>query len=195
MSSRHFANTSTTSKCAALFPKTVEACQELAGTAKDRATESLRKIYDIPPSQRTFSNTAAPLDISRAEHLTSCSILSVVVSVSPLQAVRDEARKQIVDLESFSIDNFESNRRLYAALKEVNASQAYVAEYVKGGKNAEYSYWMEEQLADYRRKGMELPDEEFEAVVQVQKDLAALSTQFQRILARTRPRCTSLRMK
>ncbi|CAJ1009472.1 putative Peptidase family M3 [Leishmania naiffi] len=102
-----------------------------------------------------------------------------MASVSPSKEVRDEANKRVVELETFAIDNFESNRKLYSALKEVCAAPAYKAEYANGKAPRECTYWMEEQLADYRRKGMELPEEEFQKVVQLQKELASLCTVFQ----------------
>lgn len=180
MSSPIFADICTVDKCAAIFPKTVAACQELAKAAKSRAEQSLKVIYDVAAADRTYVNTAKSIDTAATELDVASSLLSVIASVSPSKEVRDEATKQSVELESFAIDNFESNRRLYAALKEVSATPAYEAEYASGKAPREYAYWLEEQLADYRRKGMELPEAEFQTVVQLQKDLSALCTQFQR---------------
>ncbi|KAK7194430.1 thimet oligopeptidase [Novymonas esmeraldas] len=177
--SRIFADVSSASKCAALFPKTVAACEDLVKAAKQRAEQSLSSIYSIAAADRSFSNTAKPMDVAATELDVSASLLSVIASVSPSKEVRDEATKRVVELETFSIDSFESNRRLYAALKEVCAAPAYEAEYVSGTATREYTYWMEEQLADYRRKGMELPEADFQKVVQLQKELASLCTEFQ----------------
>ncbi|KAL7701282.1 thimet oligopeptidase [Lotmaria passim] len=176
---RIFADVTSASKCAALFPKSAAACVELVKTAKSRAEHSLSKIYGVAAAERTYDNTAKTIDIAATELDVSASLLSVVASVSPSKDVRDEATKQVVELESFAIDNFESNRRLYSALKEVCAAPAYDAEYANGKAPCEYKYWMEEQLADYRRKGMELPEAEFQKVIQLQKELAALCTKFQ----------------
>ncbi|CAG9576478.1 putative thimet oligopeptidase [Leishmania major strain Friedlin] len=174
-----FANISTVEKCAALFPKTVAACEDLVKAAKHRAEQSLGKIYGISAADRTFENTAKSIDMASIELEVSASLLSVIASVSPSKEVRDEATKRVVELETFSIDNFESNRQLYSALKEVCAAPAYEAVYASGKAPREYTYWMEEQLADYRRRGMELPEEEFQKVVKLQKELASLCTVFQ----------------
>jgi thimet oligopeptidase len=177
--SRIFADVTSASKCAALFPKTAAACEELVKVAKSRAEQSLNKIYEVAAADRTYDNTAKTIDVAATELDVSASLLSVVASVSPSKDVRDEATKQVVELETFAIDNFESNRRLFSALKEVCATPAYRAEYGSGKSPREYTYWMEEQLEDYRRKGMELPEEEFQKVVQLQKELASLCTKFQ----------------
>ncbi|GET89519.1 metallo-peptidase, clan MA(E), Family M3 [Leishmania tarentolae] len=174
-----FANISKVEKCAALFPKTVAACEEMFKAAKHRAEESLGRIYSIAAADRTFQNTAKPIDIASTELSVSAGLLHVIASVSQSKEVRDEATKLFMELNTFSIDNFESNRKLYSALKEVRAAPTYEAVYVSGKAPREYTYWMEEQLADYRRKGMDLPEEEFQKVVQLQKDLASLCTVFQ----------------
>lgn len=176
--SRVFADVSCASKCASLFPKTVSACQEVVSIAKKRAEAALSKIYDVSAETRTFVNTAEAFDIAAAELSISASLLSVVLSVSPEREVRDEASKQLVALDSFSIDNFQSNRRLYQALKETSANDSFKQEYCTGNKDQEYSFWLSEQLEDYRRKGLELPETDFQEVVQLQKELSELSTAF-----------------
>ncbi|KAG5501920.1 hypothetical protein JKF63_04190 [Porcisia hertigi] len=174
-----FANVSTVQRCAALFPKTVEGCESVVKAAKQRAEQSLSKIYGVAAADRTFNNTAKPVDIAETELDVSTSLLSVISSVSPSKEVRDEATKCVVELEKFSIDCFASNRQLYSALKDVHDAPTYKAEYENGTAPREYSYWIEEKLAEYRRKGMELPEKEFHRVVQLQKELASLCTDFQ----------------
>jgi thimet oligopeptidase len=174
-----FANTTSLRGCAELFPKTAEDCQKLGKDAKLRAEQSLNKIYEVAAADRTYDNTAKAIDRAATELEISSGIFSVMINVAPDKGIRDEASKQLVELQRFSIDNFESNRRLFSALKEVCATPAYRAEYGSGKSPREYTYWMEEQLEDYRRKGMELPEEEFQKVVQLQKELASLCTKFQ----------------
>ncbi|RNE96407.1 metallo-peptidase, Clan MA(E), Family M3, partial [Trypanosoma conorhini] len=179
MARRLFADVETASTCACLFPKSVSACQVVAEAAKKRALEKLNAIYSVE-GNRTFTNTAVAVDIAAAEFGVSSSLLSVVMNVSADKATREEANKRIVELKAFEIDNFQSNKRLYAALKDVSQSPEYRKEYLEGKKDREYSYWLEEELKDYRRKGMELPEDKFKEVVELQKELSALCTTFSR---------------
>lgn len=180
MSSKIFASVGTCSECARLFPASVSACTELVQAAKERSLKALDTIYSNGGSKRTFTNTAEAIDIAATELDVSASLLSVVSHVSPSKELRDAANKQVVELESFAIDNFESNRRLYQALKEVSGSESYQAEYTgpNATKDGEYNYWLQEQIEDYKRKGMELEEAEFARVVQLQKDLSQLTTTF-----------------
>lgn len=178
MASRIFADISTASKCAGLFPTTVASCQEAATAAKARAVAILDRVLSIENKDRTFCNTADATDIAAAELSITSSALSVLSQVSTCKEIRDEANKLLVDLRSFSIDSFESNRALFKAYKAVSESEGYKAEYLDGNKDPEYKYWLSEELDDYRRRGMDLPEEQFQEVVQLQKDLSQLSTIF-----------------
>ncbi|CBH12027.1 metallo-peptidase, Clan MA(E) Family M3,putative [Trypanosoma brucei gambiense DAL972] len=180
MTSRLFADIVDASKCAKFFPKTPSAVQEVAAEAKRRALEKLERIYSLSSASRTFLNTASVADVAAAEIGVSASLLSVAMNVSPDEATRQEAKQQMVDLQSFSIDHFESNKRLFESLKAVSQSNAYRDEYVNGGRDREYSYWLDEELKGYKRKGMELPDSELEKVVSLQKELSSLCTTFSR---------------
>ncbi|KEG10282.1 putative thimet oligopeptidase, putative,metallo-peptidase, clan MA(E), family M3 [Trypanosoma grayi] len=180
MALRIFADVGNVKNCASMFPKTVSACQLVAQEAKTRAMKKLNEIYSCPDASRTFANTAELADIAAAEFDISTSLLSVAMSVLPDESTREEANKQIVELKSFEIDNFQSNKRLFEALKTVSLSPGYKEEYINGSKNKEYSYWLEEELRDYRRKGMELPEDKFNEVVALQKELSALCTTFSR---------------
>ncbi|EAN88423.1 putative thimet oligopeptidase [Trypanosoma cruzi] len=179
MALRIFADVETASKCAVLFPKNVSACQVVAEEAKLRAMEKLNAIYSFE-GNRTFDNTAVAADIAAAEFDVSLSLLSVIMSVSTVKEIREEANKQIVELKSFEIDNFQSNKRLFEALKEVSQSSQYKEKYLEGNKDKEYSYWLDEELRNFRRKGMELPDNKFQEVVALEKELSALCTTFSR---------------
>ena len=173
MSRRIFADVRAAATCAALFPRTVEGIQQIVADAKSRALGSLEQIYS-PAGPRTFSNTAAASDLAAAEVGVSSSILSVVKNVSPDKLLRDEANKQIVDLQAFVIDQFSSNKRLYAAVKEYCATDEWT-----GGKiTGERQYWLSEELKDFKRRGFDLPEDEFAQVVALQKELSALSTAF-----------------
>lgn len=170
MTTRLFTEVRTVAECAALFPKTTTAVAELAAAAKARALTALEAVY-ATAEPRTFQNTAVSIDLAAANLDASASILSVVKNTHTDSAVREEARKWMVDLDAFSIDHFSSNRKLYNALKSIDASTVPTA-------RSEYQYWLENELKDYRRRGMDLPDETFAKVVALEKEISECTTQF-----------------
>lgn len=186
--SRVFANASTVSHCAKLFPTSVAAIQELAISAKQRALASLHSVYEA--SHRTFDTVCVPTDVAAAELSIACSILSVVKNTNPAKELRDEATKQMIDLDSFSIDHFSSNKKLYEAVRDVE-SGVDRDESLKGVyADPEYRYWLAEEMSSYRRRGLDLPDEQFEQVVALQKDISALGQKFSTNVAEDKTQIT-----
>eukprot|EP00331_Platyophrya_macrostoma_P005686 CAMPEP_0176416932 /NCGR_PEP_ID=MMETSP0127-20121128/6609_1 /TAXON_ID=938130 /ORGANISM="Platyophrya macrostoma, Strain WH" /LENGTH=697 /DNA_ID=CAMNT_0017797039 /DNA_START=33 /DNA_END=2126 /DNA_ORIENTATION=+ len=176
----------TASSCAALFPTSVEGVQTLLEQAKATALEQLQKVYDAP---RTFHRVCAPVDAAAAELSVAASILSVVKNTHTVKAVRDEASASMVALDAFSIDNFSSNKKLFAALKDVKAAWDGNGNAANGiaaaeedafyiSDSDEYRYWLDEELAAFRRRGLDLPEETFQQVIALQKEVSALSTKF-----------------
>lgn len=170
-----FATVSKAESCAALFPSSVDSCKASVDRAKKRLDSALSRIFAIPSSQRTFANTALPTDIAITEVKVAAGLLSVVAQVSTEKAVRDEASAQMVNIEQYSIENLSTNRQLFQALKDVEANDA--------PKDAQYAYWLQMQLDDFRRKGMELAEEQFQKVKQLEMELSSLASQFHQNIA------------
>lgn len=177
MSRKVFASTETASACAALFPGSVEGIQQIVVDAKARALQALGTVY-AAAGLRSFANTAQATDLASAEVGISSGILSVVKNVSPDKKLRDEANKQIVDLQAFVIDQFGANRQLYSAFKEYVSTEEWTRGAAQGGVSGERRYWLEEELKDFKRRGFELPEAQFAEIVALQKELSALSTKF-----------------
>jgi thimet oligopeptidase len=163
---------STSRECAQLFPKTVEGIRSLAIGAKSRAKDAIDVITNA--SQPTVS-TCVAVDRTAGTLSMASGILSVVKNVHPEKTMRDEASALMVDLESFSIDNLSSNKALYDVLKKVDEMDACKCVL---RQDPQCEYWLKEELAGFRRRGMELNPAVFEVVVQLQKDIAALTTTF-----------------
>lgn len=158
-------------ECAGLFPKTLDDIRALALGAKEQAKAALDAIIS---NEKTFTTCSAVDRTAGALSLTS-GILSVVKNVHPEKQMRDEASSQMVALESFSIDNLSSNKALYLALKEVSETPS-IAQLVE--QDPQTQYWLNEELTGFRRRGLELESASFALVVQIQKDIAALTTSF-----------------
>jgi thimet oligopeptidase len=169
--SRLSADARSVCSCADLFPTTEKGIADAVEAAKRRATQALEAVYASP---RTFQDTAVPLDIAQADFSVCANALHVVKNTHGERFMRESASKSIVDLDSFCIDQFLSNKRLYTCLEEVSEMDQATLSAI----DPEYSYWLEETLANYRRRGMGLPEGPRRQVVDLQKDIAQLSAQF-----------------
>eukprot|EP00796_Vickermania_ingenoplastis_P008714 gene8714-biopygen6063 len=175
MASPLFAKVTTAESCGSLFPLTVDACKSFVESTKSRAEAALASMYAIPSAQRNFENTARAADIITADLLTSGGLLAVISQVSTEESVRNEAAQQMVQVEQFVIEKISTSRHLFQAFKDVNANDR--------PKDAQFAYWLDEGLDNFRRKGLDLSDDVFEKVKGLEKELSALASEFQQNIA------------
>lgn len=175
MHSPLFAKISSPASCANLFPFSVKGCIKWVEEAKSRAEASLKQILSLPSEAHTFENTGKAFDVAVSDLRVAASVLGVVTQVALEKEVRSEATQQQVAIEAFSIENFTTNRQLFQALKEVSLRDP--------PKDAVNSYWLQKQLDDFRRQGLELPDDQFEKVKALQKELSKISSEFHQNIA------------
>lgn len=165
----------TARECASIFPKSLEDIRRVAAEAKSTAVSALNGIVGTRCCEENALGTCAAIDRTAGLLSMASGILSVVKNVHPEKVMRDEASTLMVDLESFSIDHLSSNRALYLVLKAVHGNEANKSLLEQ---DQETDYWLTEELAGFRRRGLDLETSSFEKVVQLQKEIAALTTKF-----------------
>lgn len=99
--------------------------------------------------------------------------LELIHMVSPEEEVRTIGTQCSQELQKFYVDLISSNKKLYNLLKE------YAEKAQEDNLTKEEQYFLDEMLGDFKRSGLDLPDEHLRKVVELQKKLADLSTQFQ----------------
>ena len=144
------------------------------------AQNQLDQIIAIPDDQRTFSNTANALD--RVVGLSNAAIAEHTYEglelLSPDEAVRNAAHSAVIALRAFWVDQIMNNKKLYYAFK------AYVEGKAKDELlNPEQRYFLAETMKDFKRAGLDLPDEKLKQVKRLQKELTALELVFGRNIA------------
>lgn len=157
-----------------LFPTSVAQLNTMVEQAKKCALEHINAILQIPSNERTFDNTIRALDIVTGfNFMVPHSTVVTIAMVSKDKDLREAAQKAEVDLGAFSIDNFGQNKQLYLALKEYadgNGKQEKLT--------TEQRYFLNELMDDYKRAGLELPDETRVKVKKILQELTELTTQF-----------------
>jgi len=145
-----------------------------------QAKNIIDDIVAIPDAQRTFANTAKPLD-----ELCSLSNLAIAQRVyealellSPDTEVRNAAHDAYIIIQGFWVDYVSSNKALY------NAFIAYAA---KGDEMEPLSdqqrYFLNDTINSFKREGLSLSDETLAMVNALRKELAALCADFDRNIA------------
>lgn len=179
-SSMTYADVNSAADAIKLFPSSVSQIQSMTKKSLEQAKKQLDEIICIPNEQRTYANTVAAFDnlggFSNA--VLVGGIISTLDLVHPDQAIRDAARDAVKEIQNFFIDNISSNRDLYNGFKyyaENNAQNEQL--------NAEQLYFIEETLKDFKRSGLDLPDDQLEELKKVKKQLVDIESDFDKNIA------------
>ncbi len=163
-----------------LFPQTPQEIQEQVAQYLSQAKKQIEAIIAIPADQRTFENTAQALDdlVSRSDLAVKDGVFSVVEYVYPEDDMRNTAHDVVLEISNFFVDNIGNNKRLYQAFK------AYVEGNARNEQlNDEQQYFLQETMKDFKRAGLDLPDEELEKVKELKKAVSKLKLEFDRNIA------------
>ncbi|MCK4265530.1 Zn-dependent oligopeptidase [Candidatus Babeliales bacterium] len=156
-----------------LFPKSAKDIAEITDKTIEETKRNLEKLISIKAEGRTFDNTARALDIISTNFGNKLSPIHVLEMVSPEAEIREAARKFILKADGFAVDAF-NNVDLYKAFKsyvEGNTS--------KENLNSEEKYFLEEEMKDFIRAGLNLPAADLEEVKGLKKELSKLSLEFE----------------
>ncbi len=163
-----------------LFPKTAQEIKDNTQRYLAQAQQQLQDIIAFEDSKRTFENTVQAIDfVGCLSNLAiHDNIVGLVKEVHPDAALREAAQQAVQEIQAFWIDNLSDNKQLYQAFKA----------YVEGnGKReqltAAQQYYVTESMKNFKRAGLELPDEQRAKLSTLKKELADLAIQFETNIA------------
>jgi len=164
----------TTQEVVNLFPETPVQIEQWTDKALKEWQEKIDAIIAIENKDRTWENTVKAYDnlaLDNAAILVAG--LYVLQMVSPDEAIRNTAQKNVLKGENFVIDNLSNNVALYNALD-------YYAKHQAKNENlsTKQQYFLNETLASFVRQGLNLPAKELEKVKLIQKEIAKLTQEF-----------------
>jgi len=157
-----------------LFPKTVKAIEQLASESMAKTQLDIQALIELSADKRTFANTFKALDrISLSDFAIAANAIEIIEMVSPDKDLRDAAHNAIIKMQEFSVDYLGNNRQLYQALKE----------YVDGNATKDTLavsdwYYINKTMDDFKRNGLDLPDDQLEKIKALNKELSALELNF-----------------
>ena len=137
--------------------------------AKKRAESALEAVARMPAGNRTFDNTPWALDQIGADLSDQTASDTFLKYVSVSSATREAGNECETLLGQFSVDMY-SREDLYRALKEYAAK----GEALTG----ESKRLVDKELLDFKRSGLELPQEKRQEVRDLRKKLVELEATF-----------------
>ncbi len=167
----------------AIFPKTVKEieCKQQAMFAY--VEEAYQRLLAVAPGERTFKNTMQVLDsiesrIATSDNAELWNIYQAIELVHPDAALRESAKKARLAIKAIEERLLESNRAVYQAICDY-AAGAYKTETLTPSQ----TYYVEERLQYYKRKGMHLSDEALAHAARLSSAVGAAAMAFESNIA------------
>ncbi len=151
------------------YPKTVDEVRAQADAAIQQADAAIAALVAQDAAHRTFANTFAAVDAITAKVGDLNAQLGTVAQSNQDAAVRDAANEATVKLAGWAV-GVTYREDLYQVLKAVADAKPKLG--------AEEQRLVDFTMRDYRRAGLSLPPAERAEVEKLQKELAALNTEF-----------------
>lgn len=151
------------------YPKTVDEVRAQTDAAIHEADAALAAVVAQDAAKRTFASTFAAVDAITAKVSDLNSQLGTVAQSNQDAAVRDAANDATVKLSGWAV-GVTYREDLYQVMKAVADAKPKLG--------AEEQRLVDFTMRDYRRAGLSLPAAERAEVEKLQKELAALNTEF-----------------
>lgn len=170
-----YVHVETVSDAIALFPKSVADIKRMAQRAIETAQQEVALIIAVPEHERTYANTGKACDhlFTLSDFSVAMRVLFITQMLHPDKDIRDAAQEEFIRLEAFSVDFLSDNVELYRALKSYvygNAMNEVLSD--------EQRYFLQLTLDDFKRGGLDLPEDERAVVKQIKKDISQLVNKF-----------------
>jgi thimet oligopeptidase len=146
----------------------------------EEAKNIIDTVIAIPDNERTYANTAQPLDevFSLSSLAIAHRVYEALELLHPNKEIRDAAHDAYIMIQAFWVDYAMSNKTLY------NAFMAYASKQIENeGLSAQQRYFVNDTIDSFKREGLSLPDEKLAAVNILRKELAQLTADFDRNIA------------
>jgi len=157
-----------------VYPLTAADIQARYKHVTERVKKSIDAICNLRPQDYSKDSVLYGFDKAVSYMSSFAGAIELVHMVSPDEIVRESGAKYVQELQHFGVEIISSNKALYKVFKEYASTVAHGEQLTK-----EEAYFLKELLADFKRGGLELPDEELQKVTEIRKQLASLTTQFE----------------
>lgn len=175
-----------------LFPKSPEEIVSVADTLIAQTQKEIDALIAIPADKRTFENTAKALDdiCARNDLAVKESAIAIIEYLHPDKAMRDTAHDTVKKVSDFYVDQLSNNKKLYEAFKS----------YAQGNAGTEQlsetqRYFIDETMKDFKRAGLDLPEDQLAQVSAIKKKLTQLSMEFGRNISQDNKTITATKQE
>jgi thimet oligopeptidase len=156
-----------------VYPNTIADMQKRSTYVQEQSKRIIDTIVALPHEQQNKKNMIEALDDAYAYFGPDLGIFELVMSAHPDKDMRDEAAKQELVIHGFLLEHLSNNLALYQAFKAYDEGNSKREELFPDEHLA-----LTDVLEDFKRSGLELPEQERAKIVELKKELQKISQQF-----------------
>lgn len=156
-----------------VYPKTGGEIKKRSQEIQVKVQELIDGIVALPADKYNKETVLYALDRALSYCLVELGILELVHSVYDDMAIRSVAEEQELVLKSLILEHISNNKSLYDVVK------VYAAEAAKQDNlTPEQQLFLDEVLADFKRSGLDLPQDQRDRIVELKKEEQKISQEF-----------------
>lgn len=156
-----------------VYPSTVSGVQKRSQFAQEQTKKLIDELIKVPHNKQNKENMIYGLDGACAYFSPELGILELVAYTHPDKEMRDAAAKETLAIKSFLLEHLSNNVDLYKAFKAYGAGNAQQEKLTPEEQLA-----LTELLDDFKRSGLDLPEDQRKKVVELKKEVQKLSQEF-----------------
>ncbi len=159
-----------------IFARTPAELEKRVHAAIADAKTAIDAIIEIDDDQRTFANTMQAFDAitSRSDLAIISGSAAIIYLVHPDRAMREKAQAIIEEISTFATAKLENNPALYAAIKSYVQQKAPMEQL-----SEEQLYYIDELMKQFKRSGLELPEDKQTEIRALKNGLTTIGLQFE----------------
>ncbi len=155
-----------------VYPKTVDEIKKRSQEVQTEVRKLIDGIVGLPVEKYSKETVLYALDRALSYCGVELGILELVHSAYDDMALRAAAEEQELILKSLILDKVTNNKPLYDVCK------AYALSSSKDKLSSSERLFLDEVLADFKRSGLDLPQEQRDRIVELKKQEQKLSQEF-----------------
>lgn len=170
-----------------LFPRTVDEIDQRVDRVQRAVSSQVEALLAIAPINRTFANTVQAYDDACRTLWQERAPIEILVEVDPSVDLRNAAGVAAFKLVHFSQKVLENNKQIYGAFQD------YIEQNVKKEPlTEEQRYFLVETMHNFKKNGLNLPQQQLEHVLRLNGEIEQLIAQFAKNISQdaSRIECT-----
>ena len=155
------------------FSYTAAQISKIGASAKEKLEARLAEILAVKPKKRSFANTVAAFDAAVTEYSEATGVPVFLAYVSADAKIRDAASALESESEKYQVELY-SRRDIYNAIKQYADTMPELP--------LEDARLVERIVKDFKRSGLDLPDDKLEEYKKLKKELVDTELAFEKNL-------------